>query len=427
MVVGDLHLGKRSGGIRGNPEEGSTRVTWGRIVDWCIGQGADLLFLTGDIIDRDNRYFEAAGPLKEGFSKLEKAGIKVFMVSGNHDFDVLPQVLQGAGNGNVRLLGKEGKWELAHFEKRGQVIQIAGWSFPRQYVYENPMISFSEISPDPNFPCIGLLHCDAAGGDSKYGPVSVDDFIGRQVSVWALGHIHKAQVLNESGPLVFYPGSPHALSAKENGAHGVVLMTVEADGRTAYEHVPLSPVRFEELRVDITGSSGEDDVRARIIRAAGDDAGKRAGEHPDLLWMVYDVILEGEHRSPREIAGRAGTGIEDYRHESPEGISILFRTLETRVRPVIGDLNKLAEEASPAGKLAETIIALREGRMTPFAGTLLEEWNKINKTLVDSAVYVPVRQEVMNPDAGGDGREYILRECHRLLGELMEQTSASTK
>ena len=65
--------------------------------------------------------------------------------------------------------------------------------------------------------------------------------------------------------------------------------------------------------------------------------------------------------------------------------------------------------------------------MTPFAGTLLEEWNKINKTLVDSAVYGPVRQEVMNPDAEGDGREYILRECHRLLGELMEQTSASTK
>ncbi len=56
LVVGDLHLGRSSGGIHGNPEESSTRYTLNRIVDWCIENNVDLLFLTGDIIDRNNRY-----------------------------------------------------------------------------------------------------------------------------------------------------------------------------------------------------------------------------------------------------------------------------------------------------------------------------------------------------------------------------------
>ena len=112
LATGDLHLGKRSSGIPENPEESSTKFTWNRIVDWSIKNEIDLLLLTGDIIDQDNRYYEAIGPLQAGFEKLNQANITVYMIAGNHDFDVLPEIVRPDRYNNVYLLGFNGKWEV---------------------------------------------------------------------------------------------------------------------------------------------------------------------------------------------------------------------------------------------------------------------------------------------------------------------------
>jgi len=55
------------------------------------------------------------------------------LVSGNHDFDVLPQVVRRYSDDGVKLLGKNGVWEIVTFRKNDQAIQFAGWSFPSQY------------------------------------------------------------------------------------------------------------------------------------------------------------------------------------------------------------------------------------------------------------------------------------------------------
>ncbi len=425
LVAGDLHLGRSSGGIPGMPEEISTRFTWQRITDWCIEGKADMLLLTGDIVDRNNRYFEALGPLQRGFARLRDAGIKVFMVSGNHDFDVLNQIARGSDYENVRLLGAGGNWELASFEKNGRKVQVAGWSFPRQFVYENPLLSMARLGIDPNHPAIGLLHCDVAAGESKYAPVDVSGFAGKGINAWALGHIHKPIILNQADPLVFYPGSPHAMSAKENGSHGCVLLTVESTGIIRHEPVPMSPVRFETLVVDITGSAGEGDVRARVTRAAAQEAGNMIREQQGLAWVVYDIIIDGEHRTPREAAIWAGSGIEDYRLEIQPGTNVVIRKVESIVRPLIGNLEKLSGESSPAGRLAETILAIGQGRTTPFAEALLSQWNAKFLAINDSPAYQPVKKEVRNADLAGQGMRFIEKECRKLLGELLEQQSPS--
>src|SRR5690554_5979131 len=101
LATGDIHIGKKSSGIKHNTEESATKYTWSRIVDYAIKSKVDILALTGDIIDQDNRYFEAIGPLQAGFEKLKQANISVFMVAGNHDFDVLPQLVNSERYNNV--------------------------------------------------------------------------------------------------------------------------------------------------------------------------------------------------------------------------------------------------------------------------------------------------------------------------------------
>ncbi len=91
---------------------------------------------------------------------------------------------------------------------------------------------------------------------------------------------------------------------------------------------------------------------------------------------------------------------------------------------MIDDLQKLAGESSPAGKLAETIIALREGRSTPFIESLMTEWNIRQQSLINSAVYRPLRSSIEDAGNGEAGTGIVLRECLRLLGELLAQQSS---
>jgi DNA repair protein SbcD/Mre11 len=424
LVAGDLHLGRSSGGIPGGLEEISTRGTWQRIVERCITGKTDMLLLTGDIVDRDNRYFEAIGPLQSGFARLRDAGIRVYMVAGNHDFDVLQQIAGSGDYDNVRLLGKGGEWELARFELGDRIIQVAGWSFPMQYVYENPLLSFNGITIDRNYPVIGLLHCDLAAGETRYGPVGETDLLATGVDVWALGHIHKPWVINREGPLVFYPGSPHALSAKETGVRGAFLLTIE--GRAvSFEHIPLSPVRYESLPVDITGCSGEAGVRSRIIAGIHEDGLEISNGQPDLAWIVYDIVLTGAHKSPREVAFWASSGREDYSHEIRPGTRIIIRSLESNISVPVENLENLASETSPAGELAKTLLALEKGGSTPFMDLVLAEWNSKFQAVSESPAYLPVRQAVKNSGIGQEGVILIEKECRRLLGELLQQNRTS--
>lgn len=124
LATADLHLGRSSADISGPCAP--TRFIWRQIVSYCVNQQIDILALCGDIVDWDNRYFEAIGPLQEGFEELTQMGIKVYMVSGNHDFDVLPSIVSQLKSTNIRLLGAGGVWETEKFQKGDQLIQLAG-------------------------------------------------------------------------------------------------------------------------------------------------------------------------------------------------------------------------------------------------------------------------------------------------------------
>jgi DNA repair protein SbcD/Mre11 len=219
LAFGDLHLGRSASAVHGDPPEASTKFTWNRLVDHAIGNDIDALLLLGDIVDQDNRYFEAVGPLLSGFEKLGRQGIQVYLVSGNHDYEVLAQIagtqgdsLQGEQAGNVHLLGRAGKWEMKTFQKEDLSLQIAGWSFPGRHVPGSPMQDFHEVSRkrDPDRPLIGLLHCDVDVRESPYAPVSLNELIHTDADAWLLGHVHKPGALNVSDPAIWYSGSPHA-------------------------------------------------------------------------------------------------------------------------------------------------------------------------------------------------------------------------
>ena len=429
LAAGDLHLGRASSGIPDNPPQASTKHTWDQMVDLAIGHDIDVLLLLGDIVDQDNRYFEAVGPLLTGFEKLRQNGIQVFMVSGNHDHEVLSQIAtsqvrvsSGRSLDNVHLLGRNGRWEVKPFSKNGLTVQFAGWSFPAQWVSDSPLHQFDQLALDPTLPVVGMLHCDLEGRESNYAPVSMDELIHTRADAWLLGHIHKPQKLREQNPAIWYTGSPHAMSAREPGIHGPLLLTIEGKNDLNAQILPLSPIRYETIRLDVSASGNEGELRDLIISSLHHDAESRQAELERVSYLVYDLELEGEHRRVRDMdAWTAGVN-NDFDLPLPGGTHLSVRKTINMVQPQVEDLEKLATEPSPAGVLADTILADREGRTTGFLNELLSQWNLKFEGIRNSGTFLPLRSEGRMPESdGAEAKASLLRECNRLLNELLAQ------
>jgi DNA repair exonuclease SbcCD nuclease subunit len=422
LATGDLHIGQKVSGLPENVESFSARDTWKRIVEWSIGNQADVITLTGDIVDRDNRFFEAIGPLQSGFARLKENDIQVYIVAGNHDFDVLPQIIRSGKLDNVHLLGAGGVWELKTFSKGSEAIQFAGWSFPSQYVREDPLKLFNLYDIGPDIPCIGLLHGEANTPLSSYAPISPANFMNLKVSTWILGHIHKPQVLNNAAPYICYPGSPLAFSSKETDIHGPLLITVSQGLIGKPERILVSPVRFENLRIDITGSDSEENLRRTLFSGIIEKAESMDQELQEVSYLVYDITLTGTHNNIRLIESWSHGLAEDFEHETAFRTKIIVRNVGFDIQPGIRNLEELAGQNSPLGLLAQTIIAIKQNRDTDFLKQLYDDWKEKYSLINAKDTYLPLNKgKESDNDMEATGRQYILKESARLLGELLHQ------
>lgn len=422
LSTADLHLGRSASSVPQNAEESSTKYTWNRMVEWSVKNEIDVLLLLGDVVDRNNRYYEAIGHLQAGFDKLKQAEIAVYMVAGNHDYDVLPDMIKGDRYNNVNLLGFNGEWEVKTFSKNGEQIQFVGWSFPKQFVTEDPLLNFNNVSIDPNYPSIGMLHGDVNNRESKYGPVGLNNLTNKTVGAWILGHIHKPQELKDNAPLIWYPGSPHAMSAKEPGIHGPLLITVGGVNDIQATSVPMSPVRYELIFVNITNADNEARLRDTITSALFNNANEKVEELEEVAFLIYDIYLVGEHTTIREIESWASPIVNDYELEIGSGTRLSVRKVVNNIRPAVENLEELAKEPSPAGMLSETILAVQNGRSTAFLEELLKKWNRRSDEINNSGTYQPLQAaEKLTEKTSEDAKASILQECRRLLGELISQ------
>lgn len=417
LATGDIHIGQRVSGI---PDTGiSARSTWNSIVRWCVDNQVDILALTGDIVDQDNNFFEAIGPLQWGFSLLRDNNINVVMVAGNHDYNVLPQVADQGEYENVKMLGRHGKWELHSLEIRDQPIRFAGWSFPSQYVREDPLLKFDLEVTGPT-PCIGLLHGEVTSTGSEYGPLSLNRLNSLPVDCWILGHIHKPQEMN-SLPYICYTGSPLAFSTKEQGQHGPILVTVENGRINKPERVLFSPVRFENIVIDVTGSETEDDFKKKIIsglKSAGED---RKEELDGVQYLVCDVSFTGTHNKIRDLEAWSGS-IRDLEINNGNLTKRINRT-SFNVIPGLNNLHELAKLKSPVGILAGTIIAIRNGETNPFIERMCRDFRNNYSSTCNSEVFLPLGlSDKPDEEPNSMSRRYILKESTRILSELLQQS-----
>ncbi len=259
----------------------ATRHAFTAIVDLCLDERVDALILSGDLYDGDQTSMKTARFLGDALKKLQDAGIRTFIIRGNHDALskitrelVLPQGAKlFSGRAEAVEVGCAG----------GLDVVVQGVSFAEPRAPESLLPRYKP--PVEGAVNIGLMHTSLGGakGHDHYAPCSLADLAGSGFTYWALGHIHGRAVT--TGPCtVVMPGMPQGRDVGEAGEKSVTLVTVGDDRSVAVEERRTSIAQFETVPVDVTGSLDWSDVVGRI--AAGLQATRLAVGSPHLVARI---------------------------------------------------------------------------------------------------------------------------------------------
>jgi DNA repair exonuclease SbcCD nuclease subunit len=337
------------------------------VVEAAIEAEVDAVALAGDVVDRENDFFEAFRELHSGVERLAAADIRVLGVVGNHDVTILPRLAEQIEA--FELLGGGGEWQTAEIEAGGETITLWGWSFPRARVPESPLARVEfERRTGPN---LGLLHCDRDQAGSPYAPVSRRELEAAGLDGWLLGHIHQPDMLTAPHPSG-YLGSVTGMDPGEPGARGPWLVTVDGGRIREVEQWVLAPLRWERLEVDIEGISEPEEARDRLLDHLREfDAGVAAGRWPPKA-VGLRVYFTGRTRF-----GEAAVALvsgEDREHvDTGEGETHYFiERLEAVTRPEIL-LEELAKRNDPPGLLARRLQLLDGSVENPERQKLLAD------------------------------------------------------
>ena len=414
LAVGDMHLGRRPSrlppALADRARELGPAGAWRRTVAVALEARVQAVALAGDVVEKEDDFFEAYRELARGIKALTEAGIDVLGVAGNHDVKVLPRL--AAEIPEFRLLGKGGLWEPWTLENGAEAVTLWGWSFPQTRVQQSPLPNAPfERQPGLN---LGLLHCDRDAGASPYAPVTSAELERAGLDGWLLGHIHKPDELAAPSPNG-YLGSLTGLSRRESGVRGPWLITVEHGALSEVTQLPLATLRWERLEVDLEGIAEPADAKSQLIASLRefDEDFTVPSLAPEAV--ALDLRFTGRTRF-------GGAAVEELSQEDCDAIytgtgnrHYFIESLSAHTRPEI-ELAQLAERSDPPGLLAQRLLWLQQPEGQPDRDRLVA----LAKERLAKEASKPVWSalEPIDPDPV----EWLMEAGYRALDQLLAQT-----
>jgi DNA repair exonuclease SbcCD nuclease subunit len=198
---------------------------------------------------------------------------------------------------------------------------------------------------------IGMLHCNLGKdtGHEPYSPCSVKDLTDKNYDYWALGHIHKPQIIQESGPAIVYPGNPQGRDMGESGERGCYIVTVGDKGAIETEFVETAKIRWEKVSLNVSKIPDENDLIKRIEKEI-QKTRRSSGDKPTFLRLT----LTG--RSPVH-SMLSGEGVIDdiirhFREEEENSNFVYLEKIINNTEPEI-DLKAVSKRDDIVGDIVQ--------------------------------------------------------------------------
>jgi DNA repair exonuclease SbcCD nuclease subunit len=353
----DLHIDSPLRGLdryEGAPAErlrGATRRALENLVALCIDECVDVLLLAGDIFDGSWKDYSTGLFFASQMARLREANVPVVLVRGNHD----------AASSVVKALRlpenvRELSWRKPEtFELRDAGIAVHGQSFGQRATTEDLAAQYPARVPGAFN--IGLLHTSIDGreGHEPYAPTSIETMRSKGYDYWALGHVHMREIVS-TDPYIVYPGNIQGRHAKETGAKGATLITVEDSVVQTAEHRALDVVRWELVSVDATSAADTLEVVDMVRDALAFRAGKAEGRILAARVLVTGTTLA--NTSIRRDGERFTNELRAAATDALGEAAWLEKVIVHTRAPI--DLERVREEAGAIGHLARRLAAIKE-------------------------------------------------------------------
>jgi exonuclease SbcD len=277
LHAADLHLGSPFTGLALRDETlaqrfaKASRDAFSHLVSHAIEEQVAFVVIAGDIYDGEWKDTSIGLFFNREIARLDRAGIRVFMLKGNHDAESVVTRTISLPN-NVFLFPT--KATTTRIEELG--VALHGRSFSDRAMTENIVLDYPD--PVPGWFNIGVLHtsCDGRPGHANYAPCTISQIKSLGYQYWALGHVHEFEELAWD-PHIVFPGNLQGRSIRECGPKGAVLVDVD-DGRVlAVRRLIVDQARWAVAAVNLEDISEEsqalrkieDEIRPAIEQAEG--------------------------------------------------------------------------------------------------------------------------------------------------------------
>lgn len=298
---GDIHLGAPFRGLRALSPAWADRLAtaipdaFDCVIQACIDEAADFLLLAGDVFDTDKPSYAHYRRFLAGLKRLEKRGVPVYIIAGNHDPFSNWREVECDLPSNARLLPSD-KPAFVLFEKDGRpstIIAARGFStLPKgEDISAGMTRAAARKACGYAAPfCVGMLHT-GLWMDPYKAPTSEKSLLAADMDYWALGHIHKRFLVPENNPKIAFCGCAQGRDIKETGARGCLKVVLEEGLPNEVSFIPTSQVDWERIDVDVSSCVGTDAVVSACVRAMFDKNAEVPCEE-----MVARIELVGSTR-----------------------------------------------------------------------------------------------------------------------------------
>lgn len=393
----DLHLGAPFRGLRALSEPWANRLltaipeAYDRVVDAAISHAVDFVIIAGDIFDNARASYGDYLHFFEGLHRLDRAGIPVYLCTGNHDPFTSWQHDFFAFPANTTMFAAD-KPSFTVYERDGEALCLMGgrgyynqtWpmdedisaGLSRTAAERDLAAMVPDVSHVPF--AVGVLHTGLDLDPGK-APTNAAELMRRGMDYWALGHIHMKYVYPSlDDPRVVFSGCIQGRDIKETGERGCYLVTLGEGSRNKVEFIPTASVVWQRMDVDITECTTISDITEKIMRELFRVNGKAHCEE-----MCARITLTGT--TPLHTVLARPNMMDDLRKHINDGYPSFFcdALVDATVQPY--DKNALRREGLFPAVFLRVADAMRDDHDDDIA-YLQEEFLKKNLPLPNAYV-----------------------------------------
>lgn len=374
LHAADIHLDSSLHGLEqyeGAPIDeirSATRRAFDNLIELAIDEEVAFVLLAGDLYDGDWKDYNTGLYFVGCMVRLCEAGIRVFIVAGNHD--AASQITKHLRlPDNVTLFSTKNPQQVILDDLN---VAVYGQGFATRAVTDD--LSRTYPQGNPQLLNIGLLHTclDGKPGHEPYAPCTVDGLRSKGYQYWALGHVHKREEVSQD-PWIVFPGNIQGRHVREVGPKGCTLVTVESGEIVEVEHRDLDVMRWSLCELDVSAGETVDDIYEQVregLQSALDTAEGRP--------IAVRLILQGACSAHSALHADRERWIQEYRALATElgGAGIWLEKVSIKTKPTVSADEVLAHEdalggllrairdmeldASALDELADEVSALRQ-------------------------------------------------------------------